>query len=190
MANPDTTQQLIDRAREGDAGARESLARRYRAVVAQWAHGRLPGHARDLNETADLVQVTMMRAIDKLDLFEWERSGDFSAWLRQIFMNVLRDELRRAGRQHVSEHTPLDELVPGPDLIARELGAESAVAYVNALEQLPIELREIVILHLEFGLSHAELAEAVGAPSADAARMRLRRALSALALNLGRDCVA
>ena len=132
----------------------------------------------------------MMRAIDKLDLFEWERSGDFSAWLRQIFMNVLRDELRRAGRQHVSEHTPLDELVPGPDLIARELGAESAVAYVNALEQLPIELREIVILHLEFGLSHAELAEAVGAPSADAARMRLRRALSALALNLGRDCVA
>lgn len=190
MANPDTTQQLIDRAREGDAGARESLARRYRVVVSQWAHGRLPGHARDLNETADLVQVTMMRAIDKLDLFEWERSGDFSAWLRQIFMNVLRDELRRAGRQHVSEHTPLDELVPGPDLIARELGAESAVAYVNALEQLPIELREIVILHLEFGLSHAELAEAVGAPSADAARMRLRRALSALALNLGRDCVA
>lgn len=187
MADPETTQQLIDRARDGDAAARESLARRYRAVIAQWAHGRLPGHARDLNETADLVQVTMMRAIDKLERFEWQRSGDFSAWLRQIFMNVLRDELRRAGRQQVSDHTGLDELVPGPELIARELGAESAVAYVNALEQLPIDLREVVILHLEFGLSHAELAEAIGAPTADAARMRLRRALSALALNLGRE---
>lgn len=187
MDAPESTVELIDRARVGDALARDALARRYRSVISRWAHGRLPGHARDLNETADLVQVTMMRAIDHLDRFEWQRSGDFSAWLRQIFTNVLRDELRRAGRQHASDHTSIDEIVSGPDIVARTLGVESAVAYVNALEQLPIELREIVILHLEFGLSHGELAEAIGAPSADAARMRLRRALSALALQLGRN---
>lgn len=182
-----STEELIDLARSGHSGARETLAGRYRQVISRWAHGRLPAHARDLNETADLVQLTMMRAIDGLDGFEWQRPGDFSAWLRQIFTNVMRDELRRSGRQKAADMVQIDELANAPELVAKSLGVESAVAYVNALEQLPIELREVVILHLEFGLSHAELAEAIGAPTADAARMRLRRALSALALHLGRD---
>jgi len=185
-----STQELIERAREGDNTARESLARRYRLVISRWAHGRLPAHGRDLNETADLVQLTMMRAIDGLEKFESQQPGDFSAWLRTIFMNVMRDELRRSGRQKASDMVQIEALVDAPDLVAKSLGVESAVAYVNALEQLPIELREVVILHLEFGLSHAELAEAIGAPSADAARMRLRRALAALALNLGRNDIA
>jgi RNA polymerase sigma-70 factor (ECF subfamily) len=49
--------------------------------------------------------------------------------------------------------------------------------YEEALGALDERQREAVILRIEFGYSHEEVAEALGAPSANAARMIVTRAL-------------
>ena len=53
--------------------------------------------------------------------------------------------------------------------------------YESGLTRLPADQREAVILRLEMDYSHAEIAAALGRPSADAARMLVARALVALA---------
>src|ERR1700688_1010632 len=58
---------LIRRIRAGDKGAREQLLRRFLPLLQRWAHGRLPRQMRDLNETDDLVQVTLVKALARLD---------------------------------------------------------------------------------------------------------------------------
>jgi len=182
--NDVTTQDLLDRAREGDAQARDALLRRYQGALTRWAHGRLPQHARDLSETADLVQLTLLRAVSHLDGFDPHRPGAFTAWLRQIFQNLMHDELRRSqARGGRAQRVDVDALAPQD--VATSVGAESLASYQSALETLPEDLREAVVLSVEFGLSHEELAVAVGAPSANAARMRVSRALARLATVLG-----
>ena len=56
-----------------------------------------------------------------------------------------------------------------------------ANAYEQALQSLPPRARDAVVLRLEFELSYAEIAEELGAPSADAARLVVARALRTLA---------
>jgi len=66
--------------------------------------------------------------------------------------------------------------VVGSDLMMR-VGPD---AYEAALARLSEERRTAVILRVEFGYSHAQVAEATGAPSTDAARMTVTRGLQEL----------
>src|SRR6187402_3279745 len=84
---------LIERIRAGDDRARDVLFRRYLPVLRRWAHGRLPAHARDTNDTDDLVQVALVRALHRTSEFDAQESGSFLAYLRQILLNQIRDEL-------------------------------------------------------------------------------------------------
>lgn len=179
-----STQDLLCRAREGDTLACDTLLRRYQGALTRWAHGRLPAHARDLSETSDLVQLTLLRAVSHLDGFDPRHPGAFTSWLRRIFQNLVLDELRRSkARGGRAPQVELD--AETPPQIVDAVGADSLASYQSALETLPQDLREAVILSVEFGLSHEELAEAIGAPSANAARMRVSRALTQLASVLG-----
>src|SRR5438105_2858446 len=91
----ESTRELVDRVRAGDLAARDRLIARYLPILTRWAHGRLPHASRDLSETADLVQSTMLRAFQRLPTFEVEGPGAFFAFLRQVMTNILRDEIRR-----------------------------------------------------------------------------------------------
>src|SRR5438045_9463154 len=71
---PEPTASLLERIRSGEGRAREQLFARYLPILRRWAHGRLPGYARDLSDTDDLVQVTLLRALNNLDEFQAERS--------------------------------------------------------------------------------------------------------------------
>lgn len=167
---------LIARAKTGDLEAREQLMTRHLTLLRRWAHGRLPARARDLAETGDLIQMTVIRALSRLDHFESRREGAFLAYLRQIFMNLLRNEIRRSA--NATKEPIVDDLAeePAPPL-ERMLGRELLDTYEAALETLPEVMREAIIMKLEFGFSHKEIAAAIGSPSPDAARMMLSRAL-------------
>jgi RNA polymerase sigma-70 factor (ECF subfamily) len=179
MSGPEATAVLLDRARRGDGGARDQLAARFLPLLQRWAHGRLPPPARGAVDTDDLVQVTLIKALAHLDSFEPEREGAFLAYLRRILLNQLRDELRRArpGREEIAEHLP-DR---APSVVEKAIGREVLERYEAALGELDERQREAVILRLEFDYSHEEVAQAVGCPSANAARMLVSRALLRLA---------
>jgi RNA polymerase sigma-70 factor (ECF subfamily) len=172
----DTTAALIQRVKAGDPAAREQLVARYLPLLQRWAHGRLPGDARGLLETADLVQVTLMRALNNLETFEPRREGAFLAYLRTTLMNQLRNEIRRSARDPDRE-IPEDVADSRAPLLEQMIGRDVIDAYEAGLASLPANLQEAIILSVEFGLSHRELAEAIGSPSANAARMVVSRAL-------------
>jgi len=178
-ANLEATAELLERVRSGDAPARERLVARYLPILRRWAHGRLPGYARDLSDTDDLVQVTLMRALDRVAEFEPQREGAFLAYLRQILMNSVRDEIRRVARRPVREEW--NDETSNVVSIHGAVSPEEMITYETSLEKLPEIQKEAVILRVEFGFSYAEVAAATGSPSANAARMMVTRALVQLA---------
>lgn len=180
------TTQLIARYRGGDQAAREDLVARYLPLLRKWAHGRLPSHGRDLAETDDLVQVTFIRAINRLHAFESEQPGAFFGYLRSILMNVVRDELRRRKARPPTD--PLMESLPAPQtsMVEQIVGSETLSAYEDALGKLTEQKRLAVIMRVEFELSYDEITHELGLASANAARMMITRALSEVAESMGR----
>jgi RNA polymerase sigma-70 factor (ECF subfamily) len=77
------TLHLLTAARAGDAEALERLFGRYLPSLHRWARGRLPGWARDISDTHDLVQETVVQVFTKLDGFEYRGEGALLADLRQ-----------------------------------------------------------------------------------------------------------
>ena len=55
--------ELLERAKAGDAQALDLLIARYVPRLQRWASGRLPGWARDLADTQDLVQETVVPGV-------------------------------------------------------------------------------------------------------------------------------
>lgn len=180
------TSRLIERARAGDEAASDALFARYLEPLRRWATGRLPRWARDARDTNDLVQETLFRTFRCIDQFEYRREGALQAYLRQALMNSIRYELRRYQRRPPaaaldsgvgdSAASPLDQAI----------GRETAARYEAALERLRPEDREAIIARVEMGYSYEHLAEALGKPSAEAARKAARRALIRLAAEMER----
>ena len=186
----DSTVDLLERLRVGNEAARATLLTRYRPILLRWAHGRMPSSARGMQETEDLVQLTLIRVLRHVDQLESNREGAFLAYLRTTLTNLLRDELRKRPNrvEHVStSDTPLESerADAGTDESSGALGdlieRKSLEAYEAALESLPDVQREAVMLRLEFRYSYLEIAEAIGSPSANAARMMVVRSLARLA---------
>lgn len=184
--DPESTFHLIDRARAGDQAALERLFDRHLTPLRRWARGRLPGWARDLADTDDLVQETLLQTFKRIDGFEPRRVGALQAYLRQAVMNRIRDELRRKGRR--PDSTELDGLVTDRSAspLEQAIGQEAVDRYERALGRLRPEEREAVIGRVEMGYTYEELADALGKPSPEAARKAAERALVRLAEEMTR----
>jgi RNA polymerase sigma-70 factor (ECF subfamily) len=182
----ESTFDLINKARNGDQEAIERLFARHLKPLQRWASGRLPSWARDLADTDDLVQETLLQTFKRLEHFEPRRVGALQAYLRQAVLNRLRDELRRKSRR--PEETDLEgvEDVTTRSPLEEAIGREAVEDYEEALGRLRPEEREAIIARVEIGYSYEELAEALGKPSADAARKAARRALLRLAEEMNR----
>ncbi len=184
-ASVTASQVLLERIRAGDAAALNQLLQRYLPRLSRWASGRLPRWARDLSDTADLVQDTLMRTAVKLPQFEHRGDGALHAYLRSAVMNRIRDEIRRTRRAapvtslETTGHVEIAAGDASPLEIA--IGQELLERYDAAVERLDTEAREAVIARIEMGCSYAEIAEALGKNSTDAARMTVSRALVRLA---------
>jgi RNA polymerase sigma-70 factor (ECF subfamily) len=182
-----TTLGLLQRARHGDREALDVLFTRLLPSLRKWAHGRLQGEARDVADTADLVQQAMVGALRHLDRFEPRRRDALRAYLRQAIRNRVTDELRRSQRR--PPHVPVDDDdVPAPvgaSPLSLLLNAEQEQSYRRALAALRPEEQELVVARLELGYNYSQIALAAGRPSVDAARMAVRRALLRLAEEMG-----
>ena len=182
----ESTFHLIERARAGDQEALERLFARHLKPLQRWASGRLPKWARDLTDTDDLVQETLLQTFRRIEQFEPRRVGALQAYLRQAVLNRIRNELRRKAR-HPHE-TDLDgievESVESP--LEQAIGREAVERYEVALQRLTGEEREAIIARVEMGYSYEELAEALGKPTSEAARKAARRALVRLAEEMKR----
>ena len=139
--------------RAGDQQALGLLFDRHHGPLVRWASGRLPVWARDLADTDDLVQETLLRTLRRLDAFDPRRSGALYAYLRQAVLNRIRDELRRHRRR--PETGELDENARdlGDSPIELAIGREITERYERALSALSARDRDAIIGRLEMGYS-------------------------------------
>jgi RNA polymerase sigma-70 factor (ECF subfamily) len=186
-AGPEATLDLVQRARSGDQAALNTLFARYETRLRRWAHGRLPAAARGAMDTQDLVQETLVKVFQRMPAFEPRHAGAFRDYVWTTLWNRIRDLARTAARRGPSDALESDIPAAGPSPFELAIGSEVFARYEAALERLTPEEREAVIARVELGLSHAEVAEALGKPSAAAAHMAVSRALVRLAEEMAHD---
>lgn len=185
--NPASTVELLDLARKGNQDALDRLFARYLAPLRRWASGRLPRWARDLADTEDLVQETLLHTFRRIDQFDACGTGALYGYLRQAVLNRIRDELRRKGRRPDAEGLDGSEKDDGVSPLEQAIGREMTERYERALARLSPSQQELIIARVEMGCDYAELAESLGRPSADAVRKAARRAIIRLAEEMSRD---
>lgn len=183
----DTTGDLLGRARAGDGEALNQLFERHLPSLRRWTSGRLPRWARDIADTTDLVQETLLDTLKHLDRFEYRGEGALQAYLRQGVLNRIRNELRKLAIRGANR--PLDSGMrdDGTSPLEAAVAQQTLERYDEALKRLSAEEREAIVSRVEFGLTYGEIAEVLGKPSADAARMLVVRSLMKLAAEMKRQ---
>ena len=139
---------------------------------------------RDDHDAEDLVQAAYLRA---LKFFGGYRGANSRAWLLTIVRNTCYTWLERK-RARGPEMT-LDEEIHGVESNAmdpenRVLREEDKQLVRRAVEELPVELREVVVLRELEELSYKEIAAVVGIPIGTV-MSRLARARERLRERLG-----
>jgi RNA polymerase sigma-70 factor (ECF subfamily) len=184
FVEPESSFELLERAKGGDADALDRLLRRYLPPLRKWASGRLPRWARDLADTQDLVQDTVLQALKHLRHFHPRHDGALQAYLRQAVMNRIRDELRRFHRRPVSTELPENMPDAAVSPLEEAIGREAIERYEAALATLREEERAAIVARIELGHTYEEVAAALGKPTADAARVAVSRAVVRLAARM------
>jgi RNA polymerase sigma-70 factor, ECF subfamily len=178
------TRELVERAASGNAHALEALLARYRPRLTRWAAGRLPANARGKLDTQDLVQETLIAVAVRLP--ELAQPEAFPAYLRRALLNRLLDLGRRQQPPDLRLDTDFDAIDARPTPGEQALSTEQWDLYERALAALAPREQLAVMGRLEWGLTHAELAEELGLATADAARMAATRAVAHLVRQLAR----
>ena len=182
----DATCHLLERARAGDREALELLFARHIPTLRRWASGRLPRWARDVADTQDLVQDSVLQVFKRMEAFEPRGNGALQAYLRQAVMNRIRNEFR--SRERRPPFKDLDDDAPGERTspLDAAIRQEQLDRYDNALARLSEQERDLIVARVEVGLTYEQIAVALGKPSWNAARMATARALLRLADELKR----
>jgi RNA polymerase sigma-70 factor (ECF subfamily) len=171
---------LLSRARAGHEDALDELFARCIPALTRWARGRLPAYARDLADTQDLVQDTVLKTLNRLDTFDAKTPGALQAYLRQAVSNRIRDEIRRIVRHPPAVELTVDKAASIPSPLEEAIGSQEVERYEAALARLRSGDRELIIARIELQQSFEEVAAATGRNSANAARVAFSRALNRL----------
>lgn len=183
----ETSLSLLARAQQGDHVAMEALMGRYLVRLRRWASGRLPGIARSLLETDDLVQDAMLNTLRNLGGFKPRHDGALMAYLREAVANRIRSELRRPALAAAVLVQPDDLPSAGPSPLEAAVGRNALEQYDRALTQLDDDERASIIGRFEMGYSFDALARSMNRPSANAARVATARAVKRLIALMDRD---
>jgi RNA polymerase sigma-70 factor (ECF subfamily) len=183
----ESTLQLLQQAQAGDREAIDQLLARYLPRLQRWASGRLPRAARDLADTTDLVQNTLLQTFKRMETVQAGRDGGLQAYLRQAVMNGIRDELRRARRRPRFDPLAPAHAYPGASPLELAIGQEQRDRYERALAALRPRDREAVVARIDLGCTYGEVARMLGKPSTNAARMAVERAIVRLIEEMRRE---
>ena len=161
---------LVDLARAGDTEAFGQLYDHYVTGVYRLAYYRLG--SKQLAE--DITAETFVRALRSISTFTWQ-GKDFGAWLTTIARNLITDHYK-SSRQRlelvvdaVPERSAAD---PGPE--AEVLAALSSADIMRAVQALPPEQRDCVLMRFMEGLSIAETAQVLDRSEGAIKQLQLR----------------
>jgi RNA polymerase sigma-70 factor (ECF subfamily) len=186
---------LLHRAREGDAAARDELLGKCRNYVAVLARAQLESWLQAKVDPSDLVQVTLLEAYRGFGDFRGQTPGEWLAWLRRLLVHNATDCVRQYGataKRAARRETPLAAAAPGQSTHVYEpadplgtpsqlvMAREREILVADALAQLPPDYQEVIQLRNLQRLPFDEVARRMNR-SRPAAQMLWMRALRRLA---------
>lgn len=181
------TADLLASARSGNQQAWEALFARHADRLQLFVRLRLGPALACQVEPADVLQETYLRALQALPQFESRGSGSFLNWLCRIADNCLHDLADHHGAakrrppgvaerlSRIVDHARLS--ATGPPTAAARLEAQGRLT--QALQRLPEDERQALVLRFFEGRSLDELAPLLGR-SATSVRRLLGRAMALL----------
>ena len=167
-ANDET---LASRAVQGDREAVSVLVRRHSPGL----YGFLQRYHPDRDDCDDLLQDTWIRALANLNRFDPKKR--FSTWLFQIALNLCRD-LARRDQVRSRFRKGAQAMQPGKTGGTLEETVD-AIRAMEAIETLPLQQKEVLLLRYYHGFPEGEVAEILGCPRGTV-KSRLHRAVKAV----------
>ena len=186
-------------ARRGDDAARERLFDACRSYVDLAARYHLQRRLRAKVDASDIVQQSLLEAHRGFDRFAGESPGEWLAWLKRIVVHNAYDEAKRYrgtakrdagrevpldGRGDAAEAWAFDPASSEPSPSQHAVRWEEEVRLAAALEHLPEDHRDIILLRNLERLPFEEVAKRMGR-SAGACRMLWMRAIAGLREHIG-----
>jgi RNA polymerase sigma-70 factor (ECF subfamily) len=178
------TDELVERCLKGDQTAWEQIVRQHWRKVFNLAYKFVGRH----DEAEDLTQDIFLKIFKALRTFD--RRANFQTWLISISRNLCIDHYRsvRKERETMARDVDASELSP----VSRERGPESQLEQVklkqlihSALGELPVALRQAVVLRDLQEFSYQEIADQLGLPEGTV-KSRINRGRLELARQLRR----
>lgn len=193
-------QLLLNQARGGNEKALGQLLESYTRYLTLLARVQIGRRLQGKVDPSDVVQETFLEAHRQIANFRGNSEGELVAWLRRILAGQIALTLRRflgtKGRDLKLERELAAQIDQSSEILDGGLVAsnstpsqhasrrEQALLLADALDRLPEDYREVIILrHLE-GLSFAEVSQRMGR-SEDSVQKLWVRALANLRRSLG-----
>jgi len=175
---PEVERELVKKCRAGDARFYEPLVRAYEPQGLRLALGMMG----NMEDAQDALQEAFVKAYQSLDRFDTRKA--FGPWFFQILRNQCRDRLR-SRKSRFKVEVVADDLLelrpdhsPGSTRRERERGEARRLLW-RALERLPEDHREVLVLKELQGLRYQEIAGILEIPEGTVAS-RLFHARKAL----------
>ncbi|MGD0021422.1 MAG: sigma-70 family RNA polymerase sigma factor [Smithellaceae bacterium] len=163
--------QIVAQVLKGDRQAYSLLVEEYKAPIYNLAY-RLTGN---LGDAEDLTQDTFIRAYQYL--WRYDTRKKFFSWLYTIAFNLIKNHYKKNKKHNISgelnAHALADDS-PSPE--AKFIETQEITVCLLRLED---ELRALLIMKYQQGLSLEEIAEITG-KSLSAVKMRIYRGLEKL----------
>lgn len=169
---------LVAKAQAGDRGALDRLLRAHYDRIYAICR-RIAGNDADAADATQEALMSIVRGLAKFD-----NRATFSTWSYRVATNACLDELRRRKRRPtpslVDEHDGWADKQVDDDRPAFDEQIAARDELRAALDDLPPEFREPVVLRDCVGLDYAEIAETLGIPPGTV-RSRIARGRTKLA---------
>ena len=185
VSRPPTEDELVERARGGDATAFAALVRDHEEIAFRTAYL----IARNAADAEDAAQVGLTKAWRALPRFR--RGAPFRPWLLAIVANEARNRRRAAGRREglalrAAHELPSGDAAPSPE--GRALAVEARAELVAALEQLSEDDRAVLSCRYLLDLGEEETAQVLSLRRGTV-KSRTSRALERLRGQIGESRV-
>jgi RNA polymerase sigma-70 factor (ECF subfamily) len=179
---PDDDTRLVRAAQDGDRRAMETLLRRHhhRVLVVTTRI------CRDRGDAEDAAQNALVSIVGNLAAFD--QRCTFSTWVHRIATNAALDELRRRSRRPLPDDGPTSEpaAAAGAEPDELVLGSLERARLAAALDRLPPEFRDAVLLRDVADLDYTQIAAVLDVPIGTV-RSRIARGRARLAELLDPD---
>ena len=167
---------------DGRPSAYEQLVRRWMPRVLAVCHARI----RIADVAEELAQETLLRGYRSLSTLE--SPGKFGAWLRGIAVRVCLDWIKSKQASQVpfsqlgdGRHDPLADDFSEDDMLAHK---EECARLNEELDELPVQLREVVLLYYFDEMTYEEIGTLLEVSRATV-NARLAKARDLLRIRLG-----